>query len=328
MHGFGVARQVRVATITGVLALGASAPVPPAAAQATVAPVPPTEQAPPLFRTAVDLVSVAATVRDGRGRPVRDLTRDDFSIIERDRPRRIVDFRVTTDGPTSMAILMDTSGSMRGDAQLEASRQAVEQLLSQLDPSRDEVSLFTFDDQLRRDVDFTRDHGQIRRALREFDAFGQTSLYDAIAEAARRTAVRPAPRRAVVVVTDGVDTSSRLGAADVSGIASAIDVPVYVVAVLSPLDHPGTAQAVVSDAGSVSARLKDLATWTGGDLLLVSAPAHANVAARTIVDELRHQYLLAFEASAVAGWHPLEVRTPRRSKLTVRARSGYFAVTN
>ena len=103
-------------------------------------------------------------------------------------------------------------------------------------------------------------------------------------------------RRAVVVLTDGVDTSSRLTPEQVSAIASAIDVPVYIVAVVSPIDHPRTATRVGDVAGERRSPLR-CAQWTGGDLFVTSAPAHESVAARQIVDELRHQYVLAFEAS-------------------------------
>ena len=109
---------------------------------------------------------------------------------------------------------------------------------------------------------------------------GLTSLYDAISKAARTLADRPSPRRAVVVLTDGTDTSSRLTPSQVSTLASAIDVPVYVIAVLSPLDHPGTPLAVPSARPSPMATdLATLAYWTGGDLIMTSAPAHASVAA-------------------------------------------------
>jgi hypothetical protein len=129
----------------------------------------------------------------------------------------------------------------------------------------------------------------------------------------------------VVVITDGIDTSSKLTPSQVSGMASAIDVPVYVIAVLSPLDHPGQDSAVVgADTSPVATHLSNLAYWTGGTLFMVSAPAHASQAARDLITELRHQYLLAFEAARTPGWYELDVRT-RRRELTVRARSGYFS---
>jgi VWFA-related protein len=279
----------------------------------------------PTFRSSVDAVSVTAIARDDRGRPVRNLTREDFEVYEQGRLRELTDFKVSDQGPVSLAILLDVSGSMRIGAQLEASRNAIEHLLSWVQPEADEVSLFSFDRELRQEAPFTKDLAAVRSALYRVEALGLTSLYDAIGRTARTLADRPSPRRAVIVVTDGLDTSSTLTASEVSGLASAIDVPVYVIAVLSPLDHPGTEFAVPSAATSpVSTHLSNLAYWTGGTLLMSSTQAHASQAARAIVTELRHQYLLAFEASSAPGWYPLEVRT-RRKGVLVRARSGYFA---
>jgi VWFA-related protein len=156
--------------------------------------------------------------------------------------------------------------------------------------------------------------------------YGQTSLYDAVAETARLVAAegpgngRVPQRSAVVVLTDGVDTRSRLTSDQVSTIASSIDIPVYIVAVVSMIDDPRQA---IGTPPEMTGALPDLARWTGGEMFVASAPAHASLAARQIVDELRHQYVLAFEASSRReGWRPLEVRA-RDAALTVRARAGY-----
>jgi Ca-activated chloride channel family protein len=280
---------------------------------------------PPTFRSSVDVVSVTAIARDDRGRPVKTLGREDFEIYEQGQLRRLTDFRVSDQGPVSLAILMDASGSMRVGAQLDAGRRAVEHILSWVQPAADEVSLFSFDRELRQEVPFTKDLEAVRSGLYKVEALGLTSLYDAIGRTARTLADRPSPRRAVIVITDGLDTSSALTASEVSGLASAIDVPVYVIAVLSPLDHPGTEFAVPSASTSpVATHLANLAYWTGGTLMMSSTPAHASQAARAIVTELRHQYLLAFAASSAPGWYPLEVRT-RKKNVSIRARSGYFA---
>ena len=279
----------------------------------------------PSFRAAVDVVSVTAVVRDSRGRPVNNLGREDFQVYERGRLRQIVQFKASDQGPISLGILFDVSGSMRGAAQMEAGRRAVEHILSWVNPAQDEVGLFSFDAELRKEVDFTTDMAKVKTAVNSLTAIGQTSLYDAINKTAAALGNRPSPRRAVIVITDGIDTSSKLTPAQVSGMASAIDVPVYVIAVLSPLDHPGQDSAVVgAEASPVATHLSNLSYWTGGTLFMVSAPAHASQAARDLITELRHQYLIAFEAAREPGWYELDVRT-RRRELTVRARSGYFS---
>lgn len=269
------------------------------------------------------LVPMTAVVRDSRNRLVQNLVRDDFQVFEDGRQRAIVDFNATAQGPVSLALLFDTSGSMRIGSNLEHGKGVVEHLLSWVDPARDEVALFTFDKAVRRETAFTADRDQVRRALHRLAPLGVTSLYDAMAETARQIGDRGARRRALVVVTDGVDTSSRLTAAEVSGVSSAIDVPVYVMAVVSPLDHVGSAESVVPDANEPSG-LSTLAYWTGGSLRYVSAAAHASIASRDLIAELRQQYALAIESAATPGWHRLEVKTHRKG-LSVRSRTGYFA---
>jgi Ca-activated chloride channel family protein len=244
-------------------------------------------------------------------------------VLENGRQRPIVDFKATDRGVVSVAVLLDTSGSMRVGSNLEKAKEAVHQFVSWIEPARDEVALFTFDKAIRQEVPFTSDSGQIRTALDRVSPWGLTSLHDAIAETAKRLGDRPFQKRAVVVVTDGMDTSSTLTPPEVSALASAIDVPVYVLAVVSPLHHPARPAAVVSDEAA-DGDLSNLAYWTGGYLASVSAPGETSVATRELVTELRQQYVLAIESATVPGWYRLEVKT-RRPNLSVRARSGYFA---
>ena len=155
--------------------------------------------------------------------------------------------------------------------------------------------------------------------------FGATSLHDAIAETARRVAEREGRRRAVVVLTDGNDNASRLTPEQVSAIASEIDVPVYILGVVPAIDNPAADTATMSvERSALAGPLADLANWTGGHVFAVSTPGQRSIAARQIIDELRHQYLIAFESSGNPGWHPLVVRA-RQKDLVVRARSGYMA---
>ena len=119
-------------------------------------------------------------------------------------------------------------------------------------------------------------------------------------------------------------TGSTLTAAQVSGLASSIDVPVYVIVVVSPLDRDGDRPLDSLGVDSmVRGQLGNLARWTGGDIYVSLGPQQAARTAREIVTELRQQYLIAFEPDSLPGWHPIEVRTTNND-LVVRARSGYF----
>ena len=276
-----------------------------------------------VFRSGVDLVTVSATVRDRRGRAVPDLIATDFQVYDRGVARPIADFR-TEAAPVSVAILFDVSGSMDIASRTLAARFAAHHVLSWLEHGRDEAALFAFDSRLHEVAPFTVDTRALQGALGEVDPFGATSLHDAIADTAKRISERANKRRAIVVLTDGIDTASRLTPADVSGIASEIDVPVYVVAVVLPIDNPDAngRPSNGDDGPGTVGTIRELAAWTGGELFYASTPSDTSKVARQIVRELRQQYLIAFEPSAGAGWHPIEIRTTKKN-LTVRARGGY-----
>ena len=272
----------------------------------------------PLFSTGVAVVPITALVRDGKNRIVRNLGRDDFQVLENGRVRPIVDFNAKADASLSVAFLFDTSGSMRLALNLEKGIWFIEHFLSQMAPVSDEAAFFTFHKTLRQEVPFTSDRELIHRALGHVNPWGLTSLYDAIAETANRVTDRSASRRAVVVISDGVDTSSALTTQQVSALASAVDVPIYVVAVVSPIDRPDQKGSERPNRGN----LADLAEWTGGELVYVTVPEQSGTVTRDLIAMMRQQYFLAIESATQPGWYPIEVKT-KREGFTVRARRGY-----
>jgi len=279
----------------------------------------------PTFRAAVDRVLVSAVVRDRNGKLVTGLARADFDVLDDGERRPIIEFRAER-AAVSVALLFDGSGSMQVAAKIESARLAARQVLAWLQAGRDELAIYSFDTALHQLEPFSpyRQDGTLERSLFGMAPFGMTSLNDAIAATARDVATRPNSHRAVIVLTDGRDNHSELSPAEASAIASSIDVPVYIMAVLSPLDHAGATTAVATESPVPVGDLADLARWTGGEFFAASATAQTALAARQIVDELRHQYLIAFEPASRPGWHPLEVRV-RDRRLVVRARGGYTA---
>jgi Ca-activated chloride channel family protein len=274
-----------------------------------------------MFKGGVDMVRVAAVVRDHKGRFVQDLSARDFEVLDSGRQRTIADFRRDIAG-VSVAVLFDVSGSMEGH--LPNAREAASHLLSWLDASRDEAAVFTFDTHLDERAPFTTGLKTLPDSMTQVVPFGATSLHDAIAETARRVGERQERRRGVIVLTDGADNASRLTPPEVSAIASQIDVPVYIFGIVPSIDNPLEPSILSVERSPFIGPLSDLAAWTGGHVFVASTPGQRSVAARQIIDELRHQYLIAFESSGGPGWHPLVVRARNRD-LTVRARSGYIA---
>jgi VWFA-related protein len=316
-------RFASVATLAAVLLSGVGNPAFAGQGQGTADPA---NQRPTItFKAGVEVVSITAAVRDGRGRIVRNLKRGDFEVIDSGTVREIREF-YTGEAPISLAVLLDISGSMAVANNMDRARLAVNVAMGLLKGGRDEAALYTFDAALQEIVPFTRDVDRVRRLNLEGRPWGITSLYDAVASAAKTVAARANRHRALLVITDGVDTGSTLTAPQVSGIASSIDVPVYLLTVVSPLDHPGGELSVVAaDGASTStATLADLARWTGGSMRVASMAEHVNTGVADMFEELRYQYLITFEPDPSPGWHPLEVRT-RNKSLTVLARGGYMS---
>ncbi|MGE3578680.1 MAG: VWA domain-containing protein [Vicinamibacterales bacterium] len=287
----------------------------------------PVRDVPPTFRGGVEAVTLSVTVRDQRGRPVKGLTRRDLIVFDSGTPRTVRGF-IEDEAAISLAVLLDISGSMAVGGNMDRARRVVSETMARLQPGRDEAALLTFDSTLQEVRAFTKDLARVTAVNLAGTPWGLTSLYDALGETARKVATRPNPHRAVLVITDGVDTGSRLSAAEVSGIASEIQVPVYLVVVAAPVDNPAERLALLSVDGRAAstATLADLARWTGGDMAIVSTPAEFTTALDGLVAELRHQYVLTFEPDARPGWHPIEVRSTRK-RLAVHARGGYMSGT-
>ncbi len=286
--------------------------------------VPAPQDAQPTFRSSVELVTVTVAVRDSRGRVIKDMKQSDFEVFDSGSPVKIKDF-YAGDAPISLAILLDISGSMSVSGNIDRAREAVKMAMQTLRAGSDEAALFTFDSQLQEVVRFTQDLERVHRVSLEGKPWGTTLLYDAIAQTAELVAARANRHRALLVITDGVDSGSVMTPPQVSAVASEIDVPVYLLTVVNPIDHTGGEFAVGGEAQAAqTATLADLARWTGGDMRIASVPAHTAEAIRDLFTELRHQYLITFEPGTRPGWHPLEIRA-RKKNLIIHARSGYVA---
>jgi VWFA-related protein len=293
-------RVTRFTPAVGVLAFSAVAVL---AAQSQVTPA---------FKSAVERVALTAVVRDSRGKLVKNLTSRDFELVDSGRLRPLIGVW-SEPSPASVAILMDSSGSMA--TKKERAFEAADAFIAGLQPGLDEVALYAFNTSLDEIQPFTKSMAKTVGAWKDIRAFGATSLWDAIAATSQRISGRQ-QRRALLVITDGVDSASLLKPEEVSAIASEVDVPVYVL-VIGFLQDDGSQEPL-----PVKGPLADLAMWTGGESLLVQDAPSTLLATGHILAELRHQYVIAFEPGNSPGWHPLVLRA-RKGGLFVRARSGY-----
>ena len=264
-----------------------------------------------IFKSSVEQVAVAALVRDSRGKLVTTLKAADFELFD-DGHKRSISNVWSEPSPASVAILMDASGSM--STKMARARETADALVAGLTQGSDEVAFYTFDTTLSEVRPFSTAFSVNDRAWDSTRAFGATSLWDAIAETAQKISDRQR-RRALVVITDGVDSASTMKPSEVSGIASALDVPVYILVIGFTLDEDVKREPVQGP-------MADLATWTGGDSLAIHDTPSIVSATAQLLSELHHQYIVAFEPGSKAGWHALSLRV-RKPGLFVRARSGY-----
>jgi len=278
------------------------------------------------YSVKADLVVFSATAVDGKGRPVTNLRREDFRVYDEGRARPIAHFHGGLGLPARILILLDASGSMGAQDRVANARQAASQLLFALS-REDEVAVAGFDSRYWGVVAFTRDRQAVRRGLESITPFGSTALHDALDKGARDIASHGEGRRAVVVLTDGVDTSSQKTADEVIARSRALDVPIYAVSVVSPLDDPGSPSFLGKrDAGEAVAAAETLARYadlSGGAAFRVSNVAGLRIAAERIASELKHQYRLGWDPSQGPNRFRRVVVSTTRKGVTVRTRSGY-----
>ena len=280
------------------------------------------------FETSVDAVHLTVTVTKKKGRLVTDLKEKDFRVYEDGVPQQLTYFARGSDSPVDILLLVDASGSMDLVSKVANTRNAAIQLIHSLD-AEDRVAVYAFDQHLYQVTTFTEDKEKAIATLEKIEPFGSTALYDALALAASEVEHQGFGRRAIVVMTDGVDTSSRLTIEEAVNRAKGVDLPVYAVRVVSPLDDPSSDRylGVHGREAKQEDALERFSKETGGRLFTGSEIGALRLIALQIREELKTQYRLGYVPTNKAEdgkFRQVDIETRRRG-VVVHARRGYYA---
>ena len=268
----------------------------------------------------VNRVNLLFTVSDKKGRFVTDLDRQDFEISENKKPQNILEFTAETNLPLRLAILVDTSNSIRDRFRFQQEA-AIRFIDSVLRKGQDKAIVVSFDTAAELVADMTDDTEVLDKAVQGMRPGGGTSLYDAIFFACRDKLMQDQPlhkfRRAMVILSDGEDNQSRYTLGQALEMAQKADVVVYTISTnitRSPTDGDKV--------------MRYLASETGGLVFFPFQASDLDQSFENIANELRHQYNLFYRPEPLitdGKYHPVQIKIKKRKELTVRARKGYYA---
>ena len=275
----------------------------------------------------VDLVLMYTTVYDKIGRFVSGLKQENFKIYEDDVQQAILSFS-QEDVPVSMGILLDLSGSMRG--KIEQVNKAAEAFIRASNP-QDQVFLIGFNEDVELLQDFTSDIDEIADALENTVVMGSTAIYDAVYLGVQKAHTGTRPKKAIVLITDGVDRESFYTLDEMVSKVQESDVQVFVVGLLDPIKKKGLfstwSKTVPEKARDALIRI---AEETGGKAFFPNQTSEIHGIVSEIASELRHQYSLGYFStnSARDGSFrrvKIEIAGANAAGNKLRYRRGYFA---
>jgi Ca-activated chloride channel family protein len=290
-------------------------------------PAPPPVRQAPSFRAGVDLVSLNVTAIDSTARYVTDLQQQDFQVFE-DGVLQEVTFFNRTNLPIALGLLLDTSASM--ETRLPIAQEAASGFARRLRP-QDLAEVIDFDSRVVILAPFTNKAADLEQAIRRTAAGGSTSMYNAIYIALKdlkkvvATNVEEIRRQAIVVLSDGEDTSSLLPFEEVLDLAKRSETAIYAIGLRS------NDAATSSNKGFKEAEfvLRQLAQETGGRAFFPNQAGELAGIYSQISDELSSQYTVGYTSRNTkrdGAWRRVVVRINRPS-VVPRTKQGYFAPT-
>jgi len=268
----------------------------------------------------VTRVNMLFTVTDKKGKFITDLGKEDFQVIESKRFQKIQEFTAESDLPLRIAILVDTSNSIRDRFRFEQ-QAAVDFINSVIRPRQDKCMIVSFDSAVELVADLIDDPEKLATAVRSLRPGGGTALYDALYFACRDKLQQDQPRhkfrRAVIIVSDGDDNQSRESRDQALEMAQKADAVIYCIST--------NISRIEADGDKV---LRYLAAETGGQAFFPFKAEDLAQSFENIANELRHQYNIFYRPEPLKTdglYHTVDLRVKGRKDLIVRARKGYYA---
>ena len=260
------------------------------------------------------------TVTDKKGKFITDLGKDDFQVIESKKSQSIQEFTAESDLPLRLAVLIDTSNSIRDRFKFE--QEAMVQFInSVVRPRQDRMMIVSFDTSAELRADLIDDTTKLAKIIRELRPGGGTALYDAIFYASRDKLQQDQPRhkfrRAIIVVSDGDDNQSRVTRDQALEMAQKADAVIYCIST--------NISKVETDGDKV---LRYFANETGGQSFFPFKVEDLDQSFENIANELRHQYNIFYRPEPLKTdglYHQVALKVKSRKDVVVRARKGYYA---
>lgn len=268
----------------------------------------------------VTRVNILFSVSDKRGRFITDLKKEDFEVFEGKNRQSIAEFMSESDLPLRLAILVDTSNSIRDRFKFQQEA-ALEFLRQVMRPKVDRAIVVGFDTEAALVADLTDNLGDLEKGVRNLRPGGGTSLYDAIFFACRDKLSKDQPRhkfrRAMIIISDGDDNNSRYSRDQALEQAHKADVVIYSISTNISRNQ--------SDGDKI---LNYFAVETGGITFFPFKVDDLTQHFENIANELRHQYNIFYRPEPLKAdglYHAVDVKVRGRKFMVVRARKGYYA---
>jgi len=282
------------------------------------------------YDVAVTAISIAVSVQNRKGRHITDLTEEDFFVYENNKKRDITYFSHNFEAPLSLTVLLDVSGSMALQDKLSESKDALDYLMKHLLADRDEVSLLIFaDGDVEVASSFSKDKTDFLSVLERTKAYGQTALNDAVGVSPDFANKGNNEKRALLLITDGIENDSEYSPEQAIEVARRVDIPIYTIGYKIPLNEQFLKKYKRSKrltASGIAESLERFSETTGGKAFFVNQILDLKNATRLIKQELSHQYILGYTSYTDPDnvYRKIKVVTKKKS-YKVRTREGYYS---